>query len=95
MREKLSDEQVAAKLDGLSGWSLSSQGEIEKTFHFPAYKDGLAFAAAIGFFADAIDHHPDLLISYRKVRVSVSTHSAGGLTQLDFDLAGKIESLIA
>jgi 4a-hydroxytetrahydrobiopterin dehydratase len=93
MSELLSNEAISARLQGLSGWSIDGEGCLTKVFEFPAYKDGLAFAAAVGFLADRLDHHPDLLIGYRKVRLTVSTHSAGGITELDFELARRVEAL--
>ena len=92
MRQKLTTERITEALAGLNGWS--STGElIKKTFEFPTYKDGLVFACAVGYLADAMDHHPDMTVGYRKVKVELSTHDAGGITETDIRLASKIESL--
>ena len=68
--------------------------EIVKTFELPTFPDAIAFVGRIAERAEAADHHPDLDIRYRKVRVALSTHDAGGLTELDFDLAAEIEGCL-
>jgi len=90
---KLSDTEVAAELVSLPGWTIS-EGQISKEFSLPTYKDGLVFAVAIGHVADRLDHHPDLLVTYGKVKVSVNTHSVNGLSPYDFELARLIEALV-
>ena len=92
MRKKLSEAEVAVALADLGGWR-SSGAEIEKTFEFPTYKDGLVFACAVGYLADGMDHHPDLTVGYRRVKVALSTHDAGGITEFDVRLAKKVETL--
>lgn len=91
-RTKLSDEQIAGGLSGLPGWSYQN-GQITKAYDFESYATGLAFASTVGFMADKLDHHPDLFIGYRKVRVSLNTHDVDGISELDFELAGRIELL--
>ncbi len=92
MREKLSTARITEALRELDGWSSTGE-EIEKSYEFGAYKDGLVFACAVGYVADAMDHHPDMTIGYRRVRVALSTHDAGGITETDIRLAKRIESL--
>jgi 4a-hydroxytetrahydrobiopterin dehydratase len=87
---KLSDEQVAARLGALPSWQLED-GFLSKLFEFPSYSEGVLFAAAVGFIADHLNHHPDLTVGYRKVRVSTMTHDANGLTAYDFELAQRID----
>jgi len=89
---KLSDSEVADRLRALDGWSLQD-GQIAKTFAFKTYKDGVVFASAAGFIADKLNHHPDILIGYAKVTISVNTHDVGGLSPYDFELARRIEAL--
>lgn len=76
----------------LSGWNDVS-GKVQKTFDFSSYWDGVLFASSVARIAEEMDHHPDLLISYQKVTVSVSTHDAGGITALDLDFARRTEEL--
>jgi len=89
---KLSNLEVAARLKTLDGWTVRD-GQISKTFAFKSYKDGVVFASAIGYVADKLNHHPDILIGYAKVTVSVNTHDVGGLSPYDFELARRIEGL--
>ena len=89
---KLSDEQVQEGLGALPGWARAGD-EIAKEYRFAGFGDAVAFVVAIGFKADKANHHPDLDIRYNRVRVALSTHSEGGLTQKDLDLAGQIEEL--
>ena len=89
---KLSDSEVSERLEGLNGWSAEG-GRISKTFAFSTYKDGVVFASAVAFAADKLNHHPDILIGYAKVTVSVNTHDVGGLSPYDFELARRIDAL--
>ncbi len=90
---KLEPSEIEAGLAALSGWSVQG-GKIAKTFAFETYKDGLAFVAAVGFLADAMDHHPDLTVGYRSVAVAINTHAVEGLSPFDFELARRIETLL-
>ena len=89
---KLSENEISEALTQAPGWHRSA-GEITREWEFPTYKDGVVFASAVAYLADAMDHHPDLVITYKKVRVSVSTHSVGGLSPFDFELARRIGAL--
>lgn len=88
----LTERELAEGLATLSGWAVE-EGKIVKRFAFKTYKDGLVFAVAVGYTADQLDHHPDLEVGYAKVRVAVDTHSVGGLSPLDLELARRIEEL--
>lgn len=95
-RDKLGDAQIEAalaSLAGFGGWSIE-HGILAKEFRFTSYLDGMRFAARVAEAAEAMNHHPDLLISWRRVRFSVHTHSAGGLTELDFELAMRAEQAV-
>ncbi len=91
-RERLTPEGLRAGLALLSGWN-EQDGKIEKTFEFSAYWDGVLFASSVARIAEEMDHHPDLLITYQKVSVKISTHDAGGLTPLDLEFARRAEEL--
>ena len=86
----LSDADVQQALAGLPGWERVGD-EIAKTFECASFPDAIAFVVRIGFFAEQADHHPDLDVRWRKVKVALTTHDAGGLTQKDVELATKIE----
>jgi len=88
----LPDDQIATKIAALEGWSRE-QDMIVKTYELPTFPDAITFVANVADLAEAADHHPDIDIRYRKVRIALSTHDAGGITQKDFDLAGDIEAI--
>jgi 4a-hydroxytetrahydrobiopterin dehydratase len=89
----LSADELTAALALLPAWTVEG-GLLTKTFSFKTYKDGVVFAAAVGHVADRLDHHPDMLVSYAKVSVSMSTHAVNGLSPFDFELARRIEGLL-
>ena len=89
----LSDAEVESALAVLPGWSRSGD-EIEKTFERPSFADAIAFVVRVGFLAEAADHHPDLDIRWRRVRVALTTHDSGGLTANDVELAKQIEAVV-
>jgi len=77
-------------LEDLPGWVLGT-GRIEKEFHFKSYLAGLKFAYSIGKIAEEQNHHPDMLIGWRRVRLTFSTHAIKGLSQNDFIMAARSE----
>ena len=80
---KLSDKDVATRVAGLPGWAVESN-MLVRTYVFSGFPDAVAFVARLAFDAEAADHHPDLTIHYKRVRVVWSTHSEGGVTEKDF-----------
>jgi 4a-hydroxytetrahydrobiopterin dehydratase len=82
----LTQEELNAALCSLPDWSLDA-GELTRTFRFATYLDGAAFVTRVAERADAMDHHPELHLGWRKVILRVHTHSAGGITALDIALA--------
>lgn len=91
---RLSDEQVEAALAGLPEWAAVG-GEIQRTFRFSGFTVAMAFVNRVAEAAEAMNHHPDMLIRYNKVTLTLSTHDAGGLTTKDIELAGRIDGLAA
>lgn len=89
---KLSDDQINARLPKLQGWARQGNALV-KQFAFRAYPDAAAFVLRLAFDAEKNDHHPDVLWSFRKVTVTWSTHSDGGITAKDFDGAQMAERL--
>ncbi|HKF83734.1 MAG TPA: 4a-hydroxytetrahydrobiopterin dehydratase [Solirubrobacterales bacterium] len=88
----LSDAQIEERLAGLSGWAR--QGEaIAKSFKREDFVGSVRFVESLVEPAEGMNHHPDLTISWDTVTVTISTHSEGGLTANDFELAGKIDAL--
>jgi 4a-hydroxytetrahydrobiopterin dehydratase len=89
---KLADGDIEFALSSLNGWARNG-GEITKTFAFAKFLDGIAWVDKVALAAEKIDHHPDLDIRYNKIKATLATHSAGGLTKLDFELAKEMDSL--
>jgi 4a-hydroxytetrahydrobiopterin dehydratase len=88
----LNDSEIAAKLAGLPGWERSGEA-IAKQFDRGDFVGSVKFVSSLVEPAEAINHHPDLEISWATVKVTVSTHSEGGLTAADFELAAQIDAL--
>jgi 4a-hydroxytetrahydrobiopterin dehydratase len=93
MSEKLSLEQIESFLKNLPGW-IYKEDSICKTFKTPNYPSTMGFVTAVGGFCQKHNHHPDyILMKYKEVELSFSTHSAGGVTQKDIDIALDIEKI--
>ena len=90
--EKLTADQAKTRLGSTPGWALEGE-TIRRKFTFAGFADAVAFVVRLGFDAEAADHHPDILVNYKRVTVTYSTHSAGGLTDKDFAGAAKANEL--
>jgi 4a-hydroxytetrahydrobiopterin dehydratase len=88
----LADSEIAAKLAGLDGWERRGDA-IVKSFKRGDFVGSVKFVEALAAPAELMNHHPDLEISWDTVTVTISTHSEGGLTAADFELAAKIDAL--
>ncbi len=89
----LADDQIATRLATLPGWQREGD-EIVKTFELPTFPDAITFVTRLAERAEAANHHPDIDVRWRNVRIALTTHDAGGLTDLDFDLATEIEACL-
>lgn len=89
--ETLSDDEMRTALAGLPGWEAVGDA-ITREYRFDGFADAVAFVVRLSFDAEAADHHPDLDIRYSKVRATLSTHSEGGVTAKDLDLARAIDA---
>lgn len=85
----MSVEQIKQELAKLKGWDLN-EGQIVKLYKFKDFVESMRFVNKVAELAEAADHHPDILIRWNKVILTLSTHSAGGLTEKDFSLALQI-----
>lgn len=92
MVQLLSDAEIQERANQLEGWTVEGK-ELRITRKFKDFLEAIAFVNQIVEPAEAAGHHPDLVISYNKVTVSLTTHDAGGLTSKDFDLALVISKL--
>ena len=88
---KLSEAEIQSRLGALSGWTVE-QGKLFREFKFADFKQAFAFMTKAAAVADELDHHPEWFNVYNKVRVHLSTHDAGGLTELDFKLASAMNA---
>jgi len=90
--DKLSDEQRGEALGRLGDWQ--EQGEaISRTFHLKDFSRAIDFVNAVAEMAEDVDHHPDIDIRYNKVTITLTTHSVGGLTRNDIELAAGIDDI--
>lgn len=76
-----------------AGWRAVANHHLERDYTFPDFASALAFTNAVGGLAEEADHHPDILVGWGKVRITLWTHVTNGLTEKDFALADKIERL--
>lgn len=88
----LTEEELQQKLSALQAWRRSGNALV-RPFKFKDFVEAVGFVNKIVPIAESMDHHPDILINYNRVTLTLSTHSAGGLTELDFALAEKINAL--
>ena len=89
---KLSQTEAEQRLTSLSGWTLEGDA-IRKQYTFGGFPDAIAFVDRLAPEAEAVDHHPDILINYKRVTLTYSTHSEGGLTEKDFAGAATADRL--
>lgn len=95
----LSTDQIQKELPRLAGWQLVSTSsgqvgkEINKTFELKDFTHAMGFVQSVALLAERANHHPDIDIRWNKVTLTLSTHSAGGLTENDFRLAKAINEL--
>lgn len=94
MSDLLSEADLAAELESRPGWTGSTTG-IERTVEAPDFMAGIRIVEQVAEAAEQADHHPDIDIRWRRVRFGLSTHSAGGVTALDLDLAAAIDAIAA
>ncbi len=90
---KLSDSEIESSLTGVPEWSLLTD-QIQRTFQFSDFAKAMKFVGKVAEEAERVQHHPDILIRYSKVTLTLSTHDAGGITRKDFDLATKVDKMV-
>lgn len=92
IREPLEGAALAEKLASASGWQLREDGTaISKSFKFAGFPQAFGFMTQAALAAEKLDHHPEWFNVYSRVDVTLTTHSAGGLTELDFRLAARMD----
>jgi 4a-hydroxytetrahydrobiopterin dehydratase len=90
--EALRDTEIRERLARLPGWSLSN-GRLHREYRFPDFVAAFGFMARAALVAEAMNHHPEWSNVYDRVSVDLTTHDAGGLTELDFRLAERMDAL--
>ena len=93
--ELLSISQVSTYLENLTDWDLEDNGKlIIKNFKFKDFKEAVDFVNKVSGIADTLGHHPDIrLYDYNNLEIKLTTHSSGGLTEKDFNMASEIDKL--
>ena len=89
---KLNDQEIAAELKKLKGWTVE-RGKLHRVFEFRDFSQAFGFMSRVALAAEGMGHHPDWSNAWNKVTIDLTTHSAGGITQNDFGLAGKIQQI--
>ena len=92
-RPRLSPDEIAAALHGLPDWSGDGDG-LHRTVALPSFRDAVAAIVAIADVAEEMDHHPDIDLRWRTLHLHLVTHSAGGVTEFDLQLARRIDALL-
>ena len=94
MTSRASENEIERALAGLEGWKREGEALV-KTFRCASFREAVAFVGRAAELAEAAQHHPDILIRYRRVTLTLSTHDAGGITEKDLALARRIEAQAA
>lgn len=92
IKEALPQSDVESRLKSFPNWTQKNNALV-RVLEFPTYLDGLEFVNKLGHEAERMDHHPSIVLDYKKVTVKYSTHSAGGITELDFQAAELVDRL--
>ncbi|MGD9561901.1 MAG: 4a-hydroxytetrahydrobiopterin dehydratase [Pyrinomonadaceae bacterium] len=91
-RRKLSPEDVAEKLKELNGWAAAGDA-IKRRYKFENFAEALDFVNRVGTVAEELDHHPDITFGWGYADIATTTHDRGGVTDVDFELAKKINKI--
>lgn len=91
-RKKLSDSDIQKDLEKLSGWSVEN-GKLHKEFQFDNFVSAFGFMTQLALIAESMNHHPEWFNVYNRVTIDMSTHDAGGITELDFKFAEHADAL--
>lgn len=89
---RFNETEISSKLKDIPGWNYQD-GQLTRTFSFDSFLKGIDFVNNVAKTAEDADHHPDIDIRYSDIKVSVSSHDVGGITERDFNLAAKVSEL--
>jgi 4a-hydroxytetrahydrobiopterin dehydratase len=93
-RKRLSDAEITASLQTLSGWTIES-GKLHKEFRFQDFNEAFGFMARVALIAESMNHHPEWFNVYNKVVVDLTTHDVGGISSLDVEFAKRVDNVAA
>lgn len=93
VNEKLSPQDINKQLAQLDGWSLHDD-KLQRQFVFRNFVEAFGFMSQVALLAEAMDHHPEWSNVYNRVKIELTTHDAGGITERDFMLAGRINNML-
>lgn len=93
MSDILDSKEIKEELKRVPEWEVEKNKMIERTFEFDDFTQAMDFVNSVADIAEEEEHHPDIDVRFNKVRIALSTHSEGGLTEMDFDVAEKIDTL--
>ena len=91
--ERLDAEEIMKRLESIEAWTLSGDS-LQSTYTFDDFLGAMSFVNQVASLAESAAHHPDMLIRWNKVTLTLTTHDAGGLTELDFNLAASIDAAV-
>lgn len=92
--QKLSEEEIRSRLGGLKGWTIAN-GKLHREFQCPDFVGAFGKMTRVALVAEAMNHHPEWFNVWNKVTIDLSTHSIGGISNLDFELAAKIDQIFS
>ncbi len=92
MPTRLTEAEIVKNLESVPGWSLED-GKLFREFNFPSFVEAFGFMASVAIIAEKQNHHPEWFNVYNKVRIHLTTHDAGGISENDFALASSINGI--
>lgn len=93
MADALTDDEVAARLTGTDGWSVVG-GKLHRELTFADFSEAFAFMTRVAMIAEKLNHHPDWSNSWNRVTIDIVSHDAGGITELCFDFAARVNKVL-
>lgn len=93
-RRRLTEAEITASLRSLNDWRIEN-GKLHKEFRFKDFSEAFGFMTRVALIAEAMNHHPEWFNVYNQVTMELTTHDVGGISNLDFDFAERVERLIA
>src|SRR6476620_9637304 len=91
--KNLNASEIEKALKELPRWKVNAAKKLEREFKFKTFREAFSFMTRVAFEAEELNHHPDWSNSYNQIKVELSTHSAGGITEKDFELARRMEGI--